>query len=77
MFGLTDIDALVISMAKDAAGRLSPANIAQAIAIGVLTNTLLKLVIGTVVGEKHFRRVVARGLGGMALASAASIAGLR
>jgi len=77
VFGLTDIDALVISMAKDAAGRLSPANIAQAIAIGVLTNTLLKLAIGIVIGEKHFRRVLARGLGGMALASAASIAGLR
>jgi uncharacterized membrane protein (DUF4010 family) len=73
VIGLTDVDALVISMAKGAGGGLPSSTIAQAIAIGVLTNTLLKLFIGLAFGRKDFRKVVGGGLTGVALASAASI----
>lgn len=76
VLGLADIDALVVSMAKDAAIRLPSPTVAQAIAIGVLTNTLLKLGIGLVLGRRDFRRLVGVGLAAAALASAVSIAWL-
>jgi len=43
VLGLTDVDALTLSMARDVAQTISPAVAATAIAIGVLTNTALKL----------------------------------
>lgn len=77
VFGLTDMDALVVSMAKDAAGRLAPAVIAEAIAVGALSNTLLKLAIGVAFGRARFRRFVAAGLAVVAVVSAVSLAWLR
>jgi hypothetical protein len=45
-----------------------PAQIAaRAIAFGVLTNTVLKLVVGVFVGVKSFRRIVGIGLAAIAL----------
>lgn len=38
VLGLTDVDALTVSMAKDVAEALSPATAATAIAVGVLSN---------------------------------------
>lgn len=72
--GLTDVDALVVSMAKDAGPQLAIATAARAIAIGVLANTLLKLSIGVLIGVKAFRRNVLLGLLAVALACAASLA---
>jgi len=43
VLGLTDIDALVVSMAKDTGAQLPAETAAAAIAIGVLSNTLMKL----------------------------------
>ena len=46
----------------------------HAIAIGVLANTLLKLVIGVVLGLRRFRRIVSVSLFTVALACAISLA---
>ena len=77
VLGLTDVDALVVSMAKDAGTQLSIASAARAIAIGVLANTLLKLSIGVLIGAKRFRNIVLLGLLAVALACAASLAWLK
>jgi len=66
--GLTDVDALTVSMSTlDAA--VLPAIAARAIAIGVLANTLLKLGLTVTMGKGRFRRVAATGLAGLAAAS--------
>ena len=62
ILGLTDIDALVVSMAKDAGAQLPAATAATAIAIGVLSNTLLKLAVAMIIGVQQFRRVAGIGL---------------
>jgi uncharacterized membrane protein (DUF4010 family) len=77
VLGLTDVDALVVSMTRDATSNISVRTAAQAIAIGVLTNTLLKLVVGVAVGRQRFRPIVAAGFATMAVASAASIMWIR
>jgi uncharacterized membrane protein (DUF4010 family) len=74
IFGLTDMDALVISMSKGAVPQLAPTTVALAIMIGVLSNTILKLSIGVAVGERRFRRIVAVGLSLVAVACALVIA---
>ena len=74
VLGLTDVDALVVSIAKDAGTQLSIAAAARAITIGILANTLLKLSIGVLIGAKRFRRIVLLGLLAVALACAASLA---
>ena len=75
--GLTDVDALVVSLAKDAGTQLSIPAAARAITIGVLANTLLKLSVGVFIGAKQFRRIVLFGLFAVALARTASLAWLR
>ena len=73
LLGFTDVDALVISIAKNAAAQLSSSTIAQAITIGVLANTILKLGIAVVVGSGRFRSLVGAGLCAVAVACAVSI----
>jgi uncharacterized membrane protein (DUF4010 family) len=77
ILGLTDMDALVISMSKSAVPQLLPTTVALAIMIGVLANTILKLSIGVVVGKGPFRRNVAVGLSAVAVACALAIAWAR
>jgi len=77
VLGFTDIDALVVSMAKDPGAQSPVATAATAIAIGVLSNTLLKLAVGMIIGVKQFRRVVAIGLSAVAAACALSLLWLR
>jgi len=73
--GLTDVDALTISMAR--APGIAPAVAAQAIAIGILANSLLKLGVALVYGTPSFRRVTSGALGAMAAAIAAAIGAIR
>lgn len=68
VLGLTDVDALTVSMST-LDGSVLPAIAARAIAIGVLANTLLKLGLTVVMGDDRFRRVAATGLAGLAAAS--------
>ena len=46
VLGFTDVDALTISMAKSAEGQIPIPVAAKAIAIGILSNTILKLLLG-------------------------------
>ncbi|MFI5311191.1 MAG: MgtC/SapB family protein [Gemmatimonadales bacterium] len=69
--GLVDVDALTISLTHMASGQGAAALAAKAIAIGIASNTLLKLLVGVVLGSGAFRRAIAIGLGAMLFASAA------
>ncbi len=71
VLGLTDVDALTISMARSAATG-TPAEIAaRAIALGILANTLVKLAIAVTVGRGPFARRAALSLAAISVALAA------
>jgi len=74
VLGLTDVDALTLSMARSAASGLDLQTAALALAIGILSNTLLKFIVAVTVGAGSYRRLAALGLGLMALAQLASMA---
>jgi uncharacterized membrane protein (DUF4010 family) len=69
VLGLTDMDALTVSMSRPDANLLA-ATAAHAIAIGILANTLLKLTLVVVIGRSAYRRRAALGLAGVAIGSA-------
>jgi uncharacterized membrane protein (DUF4010 family) len=72
VLGLTDMDALTVSMSSPSS--LIPATIAaRGLAIGILANTFLKATVAVVIGRPAFWRAAATGL--LCLA-AASVAGL-
>ena len=73
VLGFTDVDALTISMAKSAEGQIHLAIAARAIAIGVLSNTVLKLLLGAALGGARFRRLSATWLTTIAIATVASL----
>ena len=56
VLGFTDVDVLTISMAKSAEGQIPIPVAAEAIAIGILSNTILKLVLGAAVGKGQISR---------------------
>ena len=57
VLGLTDVDALTVSMARGVAASTSPATAAAAIAVGVLANTVMKLGLALVFGVPRFRTI--------------------
>ena len=67
LLGLTDVDALTLSMAKgvDVAG-LQVDVAAKAVAVGILANTVLKLCIAAIIGHGRFRAVTVAVLAVMA-----------
>lgn len=69
LLGLTDVDALTYTMARMADTPEAIALGAQAIAVGILSNTFLKLGIAVVIGAKGFRRPAAIGLAALAATS--------
>lgn len=73
LLGLTDMDALTLSMSRLAGqpGQLDLA--AMAVAVGVLANTALKLAVAVALGATRFRRRAGLGLG---VLGAASVLGL-
>jgi len=73
VLGLTDVDALTLSMARDVARNVSVATAALAIAIGVLANTVLKACVAMFFGSPKYRLIAAGVLGLMAVVAAASI----
>jgi uncharacterized membrane protein (DUF4010 family) len=73
VLGLTDVDALTLSMARNVARTVSLETAALAIAIGVLANTAVKLGVALFVGSPAFRLVVGAALVLMAAAAVASI----
>lgn len=71
VIGLTDVDALIIAMTRAADTPVAVA--AQALALGMLANTVLKLVMALVIGREPFRRLTAASLTALAAATAAAI----
>jgi uncharacterized membrane protein (DUF4010 family) len=74
VLGLTDVDALTISMATSASAGVSPRVAAQAIAIGVLVNCVMKTGLAIGLGTAPFRRLAGATLAGMAVAAAVTVA---
>ncbi len=72
MIGLTDVDALTLSLAR-ATPDIAPELAGRALAVGVLSNTLLQLSVARVVGRGAYRPLVALALGSMAAAVAAAL----
>ena len=70
--GLTDVDALTVGMSRVEAA-LDPRVAAHAIGLGILSNTVFKLGLALTMGERRFRLTAARGLVGMAAATAAAL----
>jgi uncharacterized membrane protein (DUF4010 family) len=74
VLGLTDVDALTVSMSQRATTGTAVDIVAPALALGILSNTLVKTAIAFVVGRGVFRRLAAAGLFVMALAIGAWLA---
>ncbi len=72
ILGLTDMDALTISMAKSADNPMMLYQASQAIAVGVLSNTIFKMAIAGTAGRGAVRTFAPLGL----LLSAAASAGM-
>ena len=70
--GLTDVDALTVSMARQQAA-LDASIAARAITIGILANTLMKLGIALVLGRASFRRRASAGLAALAAGTTAGL----
>lgn len=71
--GLTDVDALTLSLARSSTETAGLAASAQALAAGVLANTLLKLGVAAVIGRGSFRTVTVLTLAGMSAAMLTAI----
>lgn len=72
--GLTDVDALTLSMNRLAAHPGFEVTAARALAVGIITNTLVKASMAAVLGDVRFRSRAATGLLTMAAAGGAGLA---
>lgn len=72
LLGLTDMDALTISMARHATTGLDLGTAARALAVGTISNAALKLLIAVGIGRDGFRWVAAAGI--LAIGVAGSVA---
>jgi uncharacterized membrane protein (DUF4010 family) len=72
VLGLTDVDALTISMAQGVHPE-SWGVAAQALSIGILSNTVLKTVVAVLLGEGRFRWLAPFGLAAIGVALMASL----
>lgn len=73
VLGLTDVDALTLSMARGVAHTMSPTVAATAIAVGVLANTAMKLGLVLFLGGPAFRAVAGGALILMLLLNGAAL----
>ena len=73
VLGLTDVDALTVSMARGVAATDSPAVAAAAIAVGVLANTAMKLGLAVFFGAAQFRIIAGGALVLMLVAMAGAL----
>jgi uncharacterized membrane protein (DUF4010 family) len=62
LLGLTDVDALTLSMNRLGSGPDAVALAARAITVGIVANSLMKLGLASVLGAGSFRRRAAAGL---------------
>ena len=68
VLGLTDVDALTISMTTTPSAASAPAVAAEVIAVGILTNCLLKMGVAASLGSPGFARATAGLLAAQAIA---------
>jgi uncharacterized membrane protein (DUF4010 family) len=68
VLGLTDVDALTVSMAQRANANTPATVAARALTLGILANTLVKTTIALVVGRGGYRVRTAIGLASLAVA---------
>ena len=73
VLGLTDVDALTLSMARGTESGIDPLVAARAIAVGILANCGLKAALALGLGTTPFRRFTVTALGGMIAALAVSL----
>lgn len=73
VLGLTDVDALTVSMTRGIAPTFSPFIAAKAIAVGVAANTAMKLALALLVGAPGFRAIAGGALALMLVAIAAAL----
>jgi uncharacterized membrane protein (DUF4010 family) len=73
VLGLTDMDALTFSLARAAGGTAPPDLAARALAVGVLANTVVKLIVVLGVGTPPLRRIAGGALVALAVALAVSV----
>jgi uncharacterized membrane protein (DUF4010 family) len=66
VLGLTDVDALTISMTKAAAAGVAPSVAARAISVGILANSVLKAALTVALGAPPFVRIAGVALAAMA-----------
>jgi uncharacterized membrane protein (DUF4010 family) len=71
VLGLTDVDALTISMARGVAESVSLDVAARALAVGVLSNTVMKLGLALTFGSGRFKGIAGAALATMAAVTAA------
>ena len=77
VLGLTDVDALTVAMAKGVAHTTSLGTAGVAIAVGVLSNTAMKLAVALFFGSGPFRKIVGGTLLLMLVAAAAALLWIR
>jgi uncharacterized membrane protein (DUF4010 family) len=77
ILGFTDVDALVISMARTASGGDLVGTAALATACGILSNNFLKVGVAIIFGRGRYRILAAAGLGMLALSTVLAIVLLR
>src|SRR5688572_27003165 len=77
VLGLTDVDALTVSMTTAVAQTVSATVAATAIAVGALANTGLKLVVAMVFGSSRFRTITGGALTLMLIALGSALIVLR
>jgi uncharacterized membrane protein (DUF4010 family) len=73
ILGFTDVDALVISMAKAAGMSDLVRSAAIAASSGILANNVLKLGLAIILGRGRFRSLAVAGLAMLAIATGLSI----
>jgi uncharacterized membrane protein (DUF4010 family) len=71
--GLTDLDALTLSLARSTPSSGDLSTTAVALVAGILANTCLKLVVAVVAGRGSFRTTTAAALGAMAVVLAVAL----
>jgi uncharacterized membrane protein (DUF4010 family) len=71
LVGLTDVDTLIFMIGKQV--NLDPQLAATALVIGVIANTVLKLILAIVIGKGTFRKIAAIGLSLLAISLTVSL----
>jgi uncharacterized membrane protein (DUF4010 family) len=73
VLGVTDVDALTISMTKSAAAGVDPHVAAEAVAVGILVNCAMKTGLALLLGTRVYRRWAAPAIAAMGVAIAVAI----